>query len=100
MRSRRPHQAIHGSPAAPLLSALGSRCRLASAARSAPLAPAGDRPGLCRVLGRRSVVTAAAGTVSLQILGPDGSTFVNAASFTANGTATVDLRAGKYQVTI
>jgi histidinol dehydrogenase len=46
------------------------------------------------------VVTGTAGTVSLQILGPDGSTFVNAASFTANGTATVDLRAGKYQVTI
>jgi hypothetical protein len=46
------------------------------------------------------VVTGTAGTITLQILGPDGSTFVTAASFTASGFATVDLPAGKYQVAI
>jgi hypothetical protein len=40
------------------------------------------------------------GTIALQTLGPDGTTFVTAASFTANGYQAVDLPAGKYQVAI
>jgi hypothetical protein len=46
------------------------------------------------------VVTGTAGTVALQILGPDGATFVTVANFTANGVTPVDLPASKYQVAI
>jgi hypothetical protein len=38
------------------------------------------------------------GPVLLQILGPDGTTFVTVASFAANGYQAADLPAGKYQV--
>jgi hypothetical protein len=41
------------------------------------------------------------GTVALQTLGPDGSTFLSTAtSFTANGYAAVDLPPGKVQLAI
>jgi hypothetical protein len=42
------------------------------------------------------------GSVALQTLGPDGSTYVTntAASFTANGYAAVDLPPGKVQLAI
>ena len=53
------------------------------------------------LLGGKYGVTCSAtfsgGNVALQILGPDGSTFVTATSFTANGFATVDLPAGNCQ---
>jgi hypothetical protein len=38
------------------------------------------------------------GPVLLQVLGPDGTTFVTVASFAASGYQVVDLAAGKYQV--
>jgi hypothetical protein len=44
--------------------------------------------------------TFSTGSVALQILGPDGATFVTVASFTANGVTPVDLPAGKYQVNV
>jgi hypothetical protein len=45
--------------------------------------------------------TFSTGNVALQILGPDGATFINALpAFTANGAASADLPAGKYQVAV
>jgi hypothetical protein len=56
------------------------------------------------LLGGKYGVTCAAtfggGSVALQILGPDGTTFVTAANFTANAYAAADLVPGKYQVAI
>jgi len=57
------------------------------------------------LLGGKYGVTCSAtfstGNVALQILGPDGSTFVTVGSaFTANGVATADLPPGKYQVAV
>lgn len=41
------------------------------------------------------------GTVTLQVLGPDGSTYLTAATaFSANGTASVDLPAGTYKLAL
>jgi hypothetical protein len=44
--------------------------------------------------------TFSTGSVALQILGPDGSTFVTVANFTAGGVVVVDLPAGKCQVLV
>jgi hypothetical protein len=57
------------------------------------------------ILGGKYGVTCSAafstGNVALQSLGPDGATFINALpAFTANGFASVDLPAGKYQVAV
>jgi hypothetical protein len=41
------------------------------------------------------------GTVTLQALGPDGSTYLTAATaFSANGTETADLAGGMYRVAV
>jgi hypothetical protein len=51
--------------------------------------------------GVSAVATFSTGSVALQILGPDASTYINALpAFTANGAASVDLPAGKYQVLV
>jgi hypothetical protein len=57
------------------------------------------------LLGGNYGITCAAafstGNVSLQILGPDAATYINALpAFTANGAASVDLPPGKYQVLV
>ena len=47
------------------------------------------------------VIGSTFGTVTLQRLGPDGSTFLTAmTAFAANGTATADLPAGAYKVAL
>jgi hypothetical protein len=65
----------------------------------------GTTQGPFVLLGGKYGVTCSAtfstGNVALQILGPDGATFINALpAFTANGAASVDLPAGKYQVLV
>jgi hypothetical protein len=62
---------------------------------------AGTTQGPFSILGGKygaSCVMTGTGPVLLQIMGPDAATFVTVASFAANGFATVDLPAGKYQV--
>ena len=47
------------------------------------------------------VIASTFGTVTLQRLGPDGSTFLTAqTAFAANGTATVDLPGGTYKIAL
>jgi hypothetical protein len=56
------------------------------------------------LLGGRYALTAhgtwSSGSATLQLLAPDGVTYVNVASFTSDGSATVSLPAGKYQVAV
>ncbi len=48
-----------------------------------------------------SVVGSTFGTVTLQALGPDGSTYLNAATaFSANGLAVVELPPGQYKLAL
>jgi len=48
-----------------------------------------------------SVIGSTFGTVTLQILGPDGSTYLTTlTAFSANGTATANLPAGSYRLAL
>jgi hypothetical protein len=61
----------------------------------------GDGGTVCETKAFSNVIASTYGTVTLQALGPDGSTWLTAATaFAANGTETADLCPGQYRVAL